>query len=79
MKKCMNLLVRPKVMKGTRKCDVCGITIDEGNYYLRVIIKGNRATGYKHIHDNEGTCLERLQVSLGLMEPTIKSLIVPQY
>ena len=79
MKKSMKVLAYPKVMKGTRKCDVCGITIDDANYYLRVKIEGKRAYGYKYIHDNEGRCLERLKVSLGLMEPTFKSALITQY
>jgi hypothetical protein len=64
---------QPKVMvtKTSRKCPMCSSTIDENNWCLRIPMN----TGNVVIHDNEGICLERLMVKLGLAEPSFLSSI----
>lgn len=63
--------VTSKIVSARRLCDECHTTIDESNWCLYVKIEGEK--GMHIIHDNEGVCLERLLVRLGLTKPTILS------
>ena len=69
--------IHPKVIvtRTSRKCPMCSGVIDENNYCLSVVTKAGKII----IHDNEGICLERLMVKMGLAEPTFLSSIPTVY
>lgn len=67
----------PKVIVTTtsRKCLMCSGTIDEDNWCLQISTKAGNII----IHDNDGICLARLLVKMGLAEPSFLSSIPAVY
>jgi hypothetical protein len=55
--------------KKSIQCDACSTTILDNNYYMHVIYNG---VPYR-VHDNDGICLAKLRVWLGLEKSSFKS------
>lgn len=52
----------PKVVQMTCRCDACGGTILGKSYALVGVVNNKRVV----IHDNSGTCLQKVRASLHL-------------